>query len=98
MTSDRSVRLIIAGRVQGVGFRDFVRREAEARGLRGWVRNRRDGAVEALVAGPAPEVEELIAACWRGPPASRVADIQVETLSSAGADLPAAGFAIRPTV
>jgi acylphosphatase len=93
----KTVRLTIAGRVQGVGYRDFVRREADARGLTGWVRNRRDGAVEAEISGPAEIVEELIAACWRGPPAARVADIQAESLTPAAPDAPTAGFAIRPT-
>lgn len=88
-------RLIITGRVQGVGFREFVRSEAEARTLAGWVRNRHDGAVEALVAGSDESVDEVIAACWRGPPASRVADIRVETAGDA--DVPAE-FTVRPTV
>lgn len=89
----RTIRLRVAGRVQGVGYRDFVHGEAEARGLAGWVRNRRDGTVEAVVSGAAESIDEFIAACWRGPPSSRVADIQIEP---ADADFPA-GFAIRPT-
>ena len=93
----RTARLRVAGRVQGVGYRDFVRSEAEARGLKGWVRNRRDGTVEAMVSGASEVLDELIAACWRGPPASRVADIVIEP-AAADAELPAAGFAIRPTV
>ncbi|HYD73470.1 MAG TPA: acylphosphatase, partial [Candidatus Binatia bacterium] len=60
----------------------------------GWVRNRRNGTVEALVSGAAESVDELVAACWRGPPGARVADIQIETPESA--ETPA-GFAIRPT-
>jgi acylphosphatase len=95
--SERIVHLRIAGRVQGVGYRYFVEDQARARGLRGWVRNRRDGAVEAVVAGQAESVEELIAACWRGPSAARVADVQVTPLAPAEADLPAAGFSIRAT-
>jgi acylphosphatase len=91
----RAVHLRIAGRVQGVGYRDFVRGEADARGLTGWVRNRRDGTVEAMVSGAADAVDELIAACWRGPPGARVADIQIEP-APGDADL-RAGFAIRPT-
>lgn len=94
----RILRLLITGRVQGVGYRDLVRSEAEARGLAGWVRNRRDGSVEAVVSGAAESIEDFIAACWRGPPAARVGDIQCEALEPAGADLPAAGFAVRPTV
>lgn len=90
----RAVRLVIAGRVQGVGYRDFVRREAEARNLTGWVRNRRDGTVEAVARGSSESVDELIAACWRGPPAGRVADVQIEEVEKRE---PAAGFIIRPT-
>ncbi len=96
MSSEGSLRLRIAGRVQGVGYRDFVRGEADARGLKGWVRNRRDGTVEAVVSGAAGAVDELIAACWRGPPGARVADIQIES-APPDSELPAAGFAIRPT-
>jgi acylphosphatase len=92
--SERQVRLLISGRVQGVDFRDFVWREAEARKLMGWVRNRRDGAVEALAAGPSESVDEFIAACWRGPPASRVSGIIVEAAEN---DEPLAAFSVRPT-
>jgi acylphosphatase len=95
--SERIVRLVITGRVQGVGYRYFLESEANARSLRGWVRNRRDGAVEAIVAGSPQSVDELLAACWRGPSASRVADVQVVAIDAAEADLSAAGFAIRPT-
>ena len=92
----RTLRLRIAGRVQGVGYRDFVRSEAESRALTGWVRNRRDGTVEAMVRGAAESVDELIAACWRGTPASRVTDVQVETTPE-DAELPTTGFTVRPT-
>ncbi|HEX4524403.1 MAG TPA: acylphosphatase [Casimicrobiaceae bacterium] len=71
-------RLVIAGRVQGVGFRYAFADEARMRGLGGWVRNRRDGRVEALVSGPAAEVEALIAWARVGPPAARVASVDVE--------------------
>ena len=71
-----SVRLIvhvtIHGRVQGVGFRAFVAQEAHARRLEGWVRNRRDGSVEAVFAGDAAIVEDMIEVCRRGPLGSRV--------------------------
>jgi acylphosphatase len=71
-----SVRLIvhvmIHGRVQGVGFRAFVAHEAYARRLEGWVRNRRDGSVEALFLGDAAIVEDMIEVCRRGPLGSRV--------------------------
>jgi acylphosphatase len=62
-----AIRLRIEGRVQGVGYRAWLEREARSRGLRGWVRNRRDGSVEALLIGAADAVEAVIAACARGP-------------------------------
>jgi acylphosphatase len=74
----RLVRLTIHGRVHGVGFRAFVEDEAMSRGLEGWVRNRRDGTVEALIAGEARLVKEMIEACRRGPAAARVERIDVE--------------------
>lgn len=89
--------MLITGRVQGVGYRDFVRSEAHLRGLAGWVRNRRDGSVEAVAAGVSDSIDELIAACWRGPPAARVADIAVTAMDAADAALLGAEFAIRPT-
>jgi acylphosphatase len=64
--------LIVRGRVQGVGYRAFVEHEALARGLEGWVRNCRDGSVEALFAGPQEKVDAVIAACRRGPYSARV--------------------------
>jgi acylphosphatase len=71
-------RLLIAGRVQGVGFRYALADEAQMRGLAGWVRNRRDGQVEALVSGPARDVDAIIAWARRGPPAARVTSIDIE--------------------
>jgi acylphosphatase len=62
----------IRGRVQGVGFRAFVEDEARRRALEGWVRNRRDGSVEALFAGPQQVVEDMIGACRVGPPIAQV--------------------------
>src|ERR1700682_1437535 len=60
-------QVTIRGRVQGVGYRAWVEHQAMARGLEGWVRNRRDGSVEALFAGPADAVSEMVAVCRRGP-------------------------------
>jgi acylphosphatase len=60
-------RLIITGRVQGVGFRDWMVSRAQALGVSGWVRNRRDGTIEAVVDGETAAVEELLRACRRGP-------------------------------
>jgi acylphosphatase len=65
-------RLMIRGTVQKIGFRVWVEREALSLGLKGWVRNRRDGAVEALFAGPAEAVAAMIEACRQGPPGARV--------------------------
>lgn len=72
-------RLLITGRVQGVGFRFAFADEARERGLRGWVRNRRDGTVEAIVAGAEEDVEAMVAWARRGPPAARVGAVSVET-------------------
>jgi acylphosphatase len=77
--SDRTaLRLRIRGRVQGVGYRYAMASEAEARGLTGWVRNRRDGSVEAMVAGEAGAVEALRAWATRGPPGSAVSSVDAE--------------------
>ena len=65
----------IRGRVQGVGFRYWARRTATARGLTGWVRNRRDGSVEAVFAGDEQAVADMIKLCRRGPEAARVATV-----------------------
>ena len=69
---DVVTHVIIRGRVQGVGFRAWTEYTALERGLRGWVRNRRDGAVEALFVGPRDAVAAMIAKCQHGPPGSRV--------------------------
>ncbi|RMD62618.1 MAG: acylphosphatase, partial [Alphaproteobacteria bacterium] len=63
--------------VQGVWFRAWTVEQARARGLDGWVRNRRDGTVEAVFAGPDEAVDAMIAACWQGPPAAQVRDVAV---------------------
>jgi acylphosphatase len=70
--SDVIRHVVIKGTVQGVGFRYWTRRAATARGLQGWVRNRRDGTVEAVFAGPEQAVTEMIALCRRGPDPARV--------------------------
>jgi acylphosphatase len=70
-------RLRIHGRVQGVGFRHYMTREARRRGVAGWVRNRRDATVEAIVQGPLDAVEGLIAWARHGPPSAHVTDVEV---------------------
>ena len=68
--------VIVRGQVQGVGYRAFIEDEAAIRGLEGWVRNRRDGSVEALFAGPQEEVEEMIEACRKGPWSAKVEGLE----------------------
>jgi|SRR6185437_12047880 len=69
-------QVVIRGRVQGVGYRAWVEQQATARDLEGWVRNRRDGSVEALFAGPADAVAEMVAQCRRGPSLARVEAVE----------------------
>ena len=88
-------RARIFGRVQGVFFRNWTMDRARALGVRGWVRNRRDGSVELAAWGEDAAVEALIAACRAGPPAARVERIEVE---SAEGDGPPAGFRVTATV
>ena len=88
-----ALRLVITGRVQGVGFRAWTCREARRRALRGWVRNRADGSVEALFIGEAAALEAMAEACLRGPP---LAEIRAVTRHPA-ADDGSTGFGERPT-
>ena len=87
-----AVQLIISGRVQGVWFRNWTVGEAKARGLDGWVRNRRDGTVEALLSGPSAMVGEMIAACHQGPPLARVRDVEAQPATALA---PGSGFKQR---
>jgi acylphosphatase len=89
-----AIRLVITGRVQGVGFRAFVAGLAERRGLRGWVRNRRDGTVEALLIGDDEALAEAEAACARGPAFASVARI----VRHAAEDDSGAGFRFLSTM
>ncbi|MGH8704986.1 MAG: acylphosphatase [Burkholderiales bacterium] len=90
-------RLRIAGRVQGVGFRFAMQREASRLGIAGWVRNRGDGSVEALAHGDAAAVEMLVAWVRRGPPGSHVVDLRIEPVADSGIKPASAGFELRPT-
>jgi acylphosphatase len=88
-----AVHLRIEGRVQGVGYRDWLSRRARTNGLRGWVRNRLDGSVEALLIGATEAVEDVIAACRHGPRLASVTAVQ----RSAGSDDGITGFQQLPT-
>jgi acylphosphatase len=90
----RSVHLHIAGRVQGVGYRAWAIETARRLGLRGWVRNRRDGTVEALVIGAEDSVAAMIEACREEPFAARVAKVAASEAADDGSD----GFTPRATV
>jgi ADP-ribose pyrophosphatase len=76
--SQRSVRVRVTGRVQGVGYRDWTLRRARAAGVAGWVRNARDGSVEAFFQGPRDACDRLSRACAEGPPAADVTLVEVE--------------------
>ena len=86
----RTVHVVIEGRVQGVGFRDWTECQATRLGLTGWVRNRRDGAVEAVFSGAPGVVEDMLGRCQRGPPSAwvqRVAIIGEPAASYSGFDV-----------
>lgn len=74
-------RLHISGRVQGVGYRESMRREAERLGVTGWVRNRRDGGVEAVVDGRVEALDAIIAWARRGPRSAHVVTVEVSEFS-----------------
>jgi acylphosphatase len=84
-------RVVVSGRVQGVWFRESCRREADARRVSGWVRNRPDGKVEAVFEGAADDVEALVGWCSIGPIRARVVRVEVIEELAAGES----GFAVR---
>jgi acylphosphatase len=84
-------RVVVRGRVQGVFFRDSVRRRAESRGVTGWVSNRRDGAVEAVFEGEPDAVASLVEYAREGPRAAEVEDVEVSDEEPQGLR----GFEIR---
>jgi acylphosphatase len=90
----RAARLRITGRVQGVGYRAWALQMASRLGLRGWVRNRSDGSVEAVIIGEEDGVDRMIEACREGPYAARVADVAVSDAADDGSP----GFTPKPTV
>lgn len=87
-------RLAITGRVQGVGYRDWAMATAQRLGLSGWVRNRTDGSVEALVVGDDEAVGRMIEACRHGPTLARVDAVDVEPVDL---DVLPSGFTRLPT-
>ncbi|MGO8952795.1 MAG: acylphosphatase [Rhodomicrobium sp.] len=88
-----TVHVLIRGRVQGVAYRAWTERTANGLGLHGWVRNRRDGTVEALFSGAAVQVQEMLAHCRKGPPAAMVTEV---TIIGEGGLAPS-GFEVLPT-
>ena len=88
----KTCHLTIRGRVQGVGFRMYLQREAQRRGVAGWVRNRVDGSVEAVLHGAPPAVDAVIEWAQHGPPSARVTDLQVSEAEGEYSD-----FEMRPT-
>lgn len=96
----RDIRhVVIRGEVQGVGYRAWAEYIARQLGLDGWVRNRRDGTVEAVFAGPTPAVAKMIETCGRGPPASLVEAVEQRQGTAADLALRRAGegFSVLPT-
>jgi acylphosphatase len=98
--SDVIHQVTIRGRVQGVGYRYWVEQQARAHALEGWVRNRRDGSVEALFAGPEDVVAGLVAACRRGPSSARVDTVEEAPAHPDALKLRRAGerFSVLPTI
>jgi acylphosphatase len=94
-----SRHVVVRGRVQGVGYRAFVEDEAARRGLSGWVRNRRDGTVEAVFSGLPAAVDGMVDACRRGPYGARIDEVdQREACAGELAHNHGAAFAVLPTV
>ena len=91
----KTVRVIVEGRVQGVWFRSWTQQNATARGLAGWVRNRADGTVEALLHGDKRDVNDMLEACWKGPSSSRVDKVNIENSLEVP---PFSGFRVYPSV
>ncbi|QFU16776.1 acylphosphatase [Microvirga thermotolerans] len=97
MSPERTLHVIIHGRVQGVGFRAWIHHQAQLHGLGGWVRNRKDGTVEAVFRGPDERVEAMLRACRQGPRGAaveRIEPVEGSTETSEGQ----ASFEVRATV
>jgi acylphosphatase len=94
------LQVTITGDVQGVGYRAWLKEQATSCELEGWVRNHRDGMVEALFAGPPQIVAHMVALCRHGPPSSHVENVTSETAEEQDLDLrrPGEAFSVLPTV
>ena len=98
-TGGEVAHIVVRGRVQGVGFRAWVHHQAELRGLGGWVRNRRDGSVEALFRGDPQVVQAMLEVCRKGPSVARVDAVeQVDGADPYADDAAPGGFRVRGTV
>jgi len=89
----KTIRAVIQGRVQGVGYRDWAERQATTMGLKGYVRNRRDGSVELVISGTDEQVQDMLDLCRQGPRLAVVSDVSV-----APGDWQGEGFHVLPTV
>jgi len=97
MTDMLTRRVVIEGFVQGVGYRDFARRVALRRRISGWVRNRTDGTVEALISGPPADIEAVLAEFKRGPRGARIAAVRL-TEPRSGDEFEPGSFVVRATL
>jgi len=88
-----TIRVVVSGRVQGVWFRAWTEKKAKALGLDGWVRNRRDGTVEAVLSGEAVVVDSMVSALWDGPDLASVAAVDRYEHS----EVVVPGFSVRAT-
>ena len=93
MDAAQSIHVVVEGRVQGVGYRAWTSREAQRRQLHGWVRNRADGAVEVVFCGPEQAVQDMIAACRKGPASAQVRKITASAYTGGAL----VGFRVLPT-
>ena len=93
MAQHRSVHVVVRGRVQGVWYRGWTNEQAMTLALDGWVRNRRDGTVEAVLVGSHDSVESMLTKMRKGPPAAIVEDIEIV---AEGVSSPS-GFSVMPT-
>lgn len=90
----RAVRVVITGHVQGVGYRAWCQSQALSLGLCGWVRNRREGSVEALFSGAVDSLDDMLRRVWRGPRGAEITSVVAEEAAAVAGD----GFDVLPTV